>query len=460
MVYLKAFGNSIMNELSRLDEIATNKMKTTFVASISHELRSPLHGILGGVEFVQNTELDAFQKAMVHSIELCGRTLLDVINHVLDFAKINQYDSSGRPSGSTHFGNTRQRVGPGIPRGLDNFALIYNLGAVTEEVVEAVFASQSYRVAHKRMDDDFDTTPLEPEPTTSYEFEASQTASNAERKLVMVVLDISKSAEAKFKLPAGAWRRILMNLVGNALKYTESGYVKVTVRTQRINRGRNPANSNILLTVEDSGIGMTQDFLKHRVFTPFSQENSFSTGIGLGLNLVRQIISSLNGTIEIESTIGKGSKMTVGLTVPCIDDSATTPADEKHSQLFQEYKECLKDKKVCIMQNIGSGSRYTSNSNSAAIKKFGNAIHDMLIEWYGMKPLITSEWERLDSEVVIILEPSFDYLASIRNKARETLGDKAPVVLFVAIDAIEASALRNDARILSKESVVEVIAQP
>jgi hypothetical protein len=71
LVYLKAFGNSVMTELSRLHEIASNKTKTTFAASISHELRSPLHGILGGIEFLQSTSLDAFQTSMLHSTAIC-----------------------------------------------------------------------------------------------------------------------------------------------------------------------------------------------------------------------------------------------------------------------------------------------------------------------------------------------------------------------------------------------------
>jgi len=68
----------------------SRRQKTTFVASISHELRSPLHGILGTLEFIKDTELDAFQVSMINSLHSCGQTLLDTINQVMDYAKSNE----------------------------------------------------------------------------------------------------------------------------------------------------------------------------------------------------------------------------------------------------------------------------------------------------------------------------------------------------------------------------------
>jgi signal transduction histidine kinase len=77
--YFKVFSHSVMRELSRLDALALNQAKTTFVASISHELRSPLHGILGTLEFLKDTPLDSFQTSMFNSLNACGQTLLDTI---------------------------------------------------------------------------------------------------------------------------------------------------------------------------------------------------------------------------------------------------------------------------------------------------------------------------------------------------------------------------------------------
>ncbi|KAK3045299.1 hypothetical protein LTS18_014090, partial [Coniosporium uncinatum] len=88
--YLKAFGNSIISQVARINAQKADKAKTTFIASISHELRSPLHGILGSVEFLHDTSQSAYQSSLYNSIENCGKTLLDTIEHVLDYAKINK----------------------------------------------------------------------------------------------------------------------------------------------------------------------------------------------------------------------------------------------------------------------------------------------------------------------------------------------------------------------------------
>jgi signal transduction histidine kinase len=72
-----AFGNSVMAELARIDAVDADQAKTRFISSISHELRSPLHGILAGAELLQESGKDAFQKSMFNTINMCGRTLLD-----------------------------------------------------------------------------------------------------------------------------------------------------------------------------------------------------------------------------------------------------------------------------------------------------------------------------------------------------------------------------------------------
>jgi len=89
--YLAAFGNSIMAEVARLDTRAADRAKSDFISSISHELRSPLHGILASVGFLQDTGVDLFQGGVVGAVKRCRRTLLDTIQHVLDFAKINNF---------------------------------------------------------------------------------------------------------------------------------------------------------------------------------------------------------------------------------------------------------------------------------------------------------------------------------------------------------------------------------
>lgn len=77
MLYLSAFGHSIAAELVRLETLSADQAKGNFISSVSHELRSPLHGVLAGVELLQDSELTGYQKEMAHMIAMAGRTLLD-----------------------------------------------------------------------------------------------------------------------------------------------------------------------------------------------------------------------------------------------------------------------------------------------------------------------------------------------------------------------------------------------
>lgn len=89
--YLIAFGHSVMSEVSRLNTLSADRAKGDFISNVSHELRSPLHGILASVEFLADSALDGFQRNLVDTVDMCGRTLLDTIEHVLDFSKIKKF---------------------------------------------------------------------------------------------------------------------------------------------------------------------------------------------------------------------------------------------------------------------------------------------------------------------------------------------------------------------------------
>jgi hypothetical protein len=137
--YLRAFANSVMNEITRLNLSVSDAAKSTFLANISHELRSPLHGILGSIEFLHDTALDDFQSSMVISVETCGKTLLDTVNHVLDFAKLN------------NLAKKEGKMGKGLVSDKSHQPLTSNfdLATVVEEAVEAVYSGQVFRAANQ-----------------------------------------------------------------------------------------------------------------------------------------------------------------------------------------------------------------------------------------------------------------------------------------------------------------------
>lgn len=141
LTYLASFGNSIMAEISRLNALLSSQLKNSFLSSISHELRSPLHGVLASVEFLQDTPLTAFQQEMTSIIGSCGRTLLDTLNHVLDYAKLRRpttHRGEGTKSRSRSRRARRGSASAGMPS--SHKATSVDLRVLTEEVLEGVYA--------------------------------------------------------------------------------------------------------------------------------------------------------------------------------------------------------------------------------------------------------------------------------------------------------------------------------
>lgn len=111
-----------------------------------------------------------------------------------------------------------------------------------------------------------------------------------------------------------------VNLFGNSLKYTKKGFIHVSIGVEE----RPNSSQTLRLIVTDSGIGMGDDFLRHKLFHPFSQENTLTLGTGLGLSVVHRIVKILGGTINVKSRLGAGTVITVTLPIfPATSDSGT-----------------------------------------------------------------------------------------------------------------------------------------
>lgn len=297
--YLTAFGNSIMAEVARLDVVRTDRAKSDFISSISHELRSPLHGILASAELLHDTSLDLFQRGMIDTIERCGRTLLDTIQHVLDFAKINNFTKHKSPSG------------------MSSLSVDVNLSLLTEDVIDSVSAGHEFQSESNSPSSRFATAD---ETTGGFSVEALRgnsilgnrgraNASVPRKEFIDVILDIAWRPNWFFCTESGALRRVLMNLFGNALKYTDRGWIKVSLQAKDISASK----STITITVADSGRGINPEYLHGDLFTPFTQENPLNPGTGLGLSIVLQIVLSLRGRISITSEPGVGTQVVVTL---------------------------------------------------------------------------------------------------------------------------------------------------
>ncbi|KAH5550629.1 hypothetical protein HBI25_190070 [Parastagonospora nodorum] len=308
--YLQAFGNSITSEVARLTAQKADKAKTTFIASISHELRSPLHGILGSVEFLRDTVSSAYQESLVSSIETCGKTLLDTIDHVLDYAKINKLRSTN--SQRKQRNDKRQKRSP-ADNSMLGVTADFDLAQLVEEVCDTVCAGHTFRKTQNA------------NGGAIYD-QAENNITNARDRVggVNVSLIVAPHVSWSIRSQPGALRRIVMNLLGNALKYTDSGFIAIRLE-QTMSSDK---TIDLALTIEDSGRGMSSDYQRTKLFAPFSQEDPFSSGTGLGLSIVKQIVESLKGEIEVKSTLNVGTQILVAIRLP---SSQSNPAEQDHA---------------------------------------------------------------------------------------------------------------------------------
>ncbi|GME26578.1 Peroxide stress-activated histidine kinase mak2 [Neofusicoccum parvum] len=296
MAYISAFSNSIMIEVARLDAVVTSAAKGDFISSISHELRSPLHGIMASAELLDETPQDPDQRQLIAMIKSCATTLIDTTAHLLDYAKINSLVKDD-PRPQPHRASSSSSEAPPDSA----LSSVVDLARLIEEVVEGAYVGHASQASTKLWDRDHSADGED----------GNEDSGQAPRAPpVLVTVDIEKRAGWHLRTEAGAWRRIVLNVFGNALKYTSRGSIVAALRTVATPAG----GTDIRFSVRDTGCGMGADYLRRQLFTPYAQENPLSAGVGLGLSIVRHLVRELHGTVSVESTLGVGTL--IEITIP------------------------------------------------------------------------------------------------------------------------------------------------
>ncbi|KAI6802819.1 hypothetical protein KC363_g1188 [Hortaea werneckii] len=314
--YLAAFGHSLTAELARLNALASEKAKGSFISSISHELRSPLHGVLAGAEFLQESDLTPYQQEMTLTITLAGRTLLNTVDQILDYSKISNRSRNPKrlPGGSI---SSEANQGP--------FAETFDLAKLTEEVVESVTAAHRFELNSRDI-------------TKPANLLVSTNARQPAARDLAVIVNVTKRASWWVNLSKGSWTRVITNLVGNALKYTKSGTVTVSLDAGNIDRER----ARVILVVQDTGVGMSKQFVSTDLFTPYKQADFDQVGTGLGLSIVKEIAKDLHAKLDCHSEPNKGTRMSMELDVSFVEPGPGDTEDEdrvllQNSRTFAEF---------------------------------------------------------------------------------------------------------------------------
>lgn len=266
---------------------------------------------------------------MLQMIESSGRSLLEIIDHLLEHANAT---GSSEGAGSVKKSSNkviRNRDGtvtkPSRYNADSGHQLFCDLALLTEEVLNtSLWATPEPNVSSKE------------ETRTTVLADGNSLADN-----IKVILDIDASATGEFRVSSGAWRRIVQNLASNALKYTDAGgYMKISLSAATPLNASGTTNSSMTaveLVCLDSGRGMSQQFLNFGLWEAFSQEDSSSKGIGLGLSLVHGIVKEMGGTIDVQSSQGVGSAIRVRVPMRKRQSTSAGP-DDADSDLLERLK--------------------------------------------------------------------------------------------------------------------------
>ncbi|KAG0648199.1 Autoinducer 2 sensor kinase phosphatase [Hyphodiscus hymeniophilus] len=321
VTYLAAFGSCIMSEKSRLDALTADRAKADFISSVSHELRSPLHGVLATAEALQETSTGLAQDDMIRTITICGEVLLDTMDQILDYAKTSNSAKSSK-------------LGQKLDSRPKNSSPL-DLSVLVESVMEGVFAGHKYR------------------------------------KGALQSLD----------------------------SYTSS---------------KSPAQRIVTLQIDDSGKGMSKDYLKYQLFTPFAQEDQMAMGTGLGLSIVRQLVTDLRGTIDVQSDIGFGTTVEVTVPIELTPPEFPEPAALDDSKLVLETGRQCRGLTLCLVgfeyhgPDLGEDPTGILNASARRMLALKASLETMASTWFGMEVAAASSLSSAKGDILVGLHSKIE----------------------------------------------------
>jgi len=359
----------ILKQAVKVAEFA-NRAKSEFLANMSHEIRTPLNAIIGFSELLAGMISDPIENSYINSIKVSGKSLLTLINDILDLSKIE----AGR------------------------FSIEYdtiNPADVLKEI-ELVFQK------------------------------------NISDKNLKFSIEIEPDFPQYLMMDETRFRQVLLNIVGNAIKFTNYGYIKIIMSKVVISDER----IDMKVSIEDSGIGIPASDL-NIIFESFKQQEGQSNrkfgGTGLGLSISKKLVEMMNGEIKVKSIVDNGSVFTILLHNVRISDQEKVEVSEN---IFDETKVKFERKKILIVDDV--------LSNQDLLKAMlENLNQEVLTAINGEEAVLLAEVSKPDLIIMDILMPVMDGVEATKILKKLELTKNIPVIALTASPIIGGKNIKH-----------------